>query len=113
MARAVRLVCPLCGAVVTDGAEPAPSACPGCAAAFAGGGATPPEAVAAALGAWGIEGLDPQALARALFASDTAPAPAPAAAITSDSRDGFYRWWLFVREGSLGRAEVLRGLLAA
>ena len=109
MTAAVRLACPLCGAVVADGAEPAPGACPGCGAAYAGGGASPPEAAGAALRAWGIEGVDPQGLARRLFEADPPPAPAPAAAITSDSRDGFYLWWVFVRDGGRGRADVLRG----
>ncbi len=104
---AVRLVCPLCGAAVADGAEPEPGSCPGCGAAFAGGGASPPEGVEAALRAWGIEGVEPQALAARLFASDPPAAPAPAAAITSDSRDGFYLWWLFVRDGGRERADVL------
>jgi len=113
MGAAVRLVCPLCGAVVADGDEPVPGACPGCGAAFAGGGASPSEAAGAALRAWGIEGLDPEALARRLFASDPPPPPAPAAAITSDSRDGFYLWWLFVRDGRRGRADVLLELPAA
>jgi hypothetical protein len=107
---AVRLTCPLCGAAVTDGPEPVPGTCPGCGAAYAGGGASPPEAVAAALGAWGIEGLDPAALARALFEADPPAAPAPGAAIASDSRDGFYRWWVFVRDGGRGRDAVVRRL---
>jgi hypothetical protein len=108
MAAAVQLVCPLCGAAVADGAEPVPGDCPGCGAAFAGGGGSPAEAVAAALAAWAIAGLDPEAIARRLFASDPPAAPAPAAAITSDSRDGFYLWWLFVRDGGRARADVLR-----
>jgi hypothetical protein len=108
----VRLACPLCGGVVADGAEPAPGECPACGAAFAGGGASPPEAVAAALRAWGIGGLDPEALARRLFEVDGPAAPAPAAAITSDSRDGFYLWWVFVRAGGRERADVLAELAA-
>ena len=108
MTATVRLACPLCGAVVADGAEPAPGACPGCGAAYAGGGASPPEAAGAALRAWGIEGVDPEGLARRLFEADPSPAPAPAASITSDSRDGFYLWWVFVRDGGRDRADVLR-----
>jgi hypothetical protein len=94
---AVRLVCPLCGTVVVDGPEPAAGTCPGCGAAYAGGAGTPPEAVEAALGAWGLAGLDPAAIARRLFEVDPPPEPAPAAAITSDHRDGFYLWWVFAR----------------
>jgi hypothetical protein len=108
----VRLVCPLCGAVVADGTDPAPGGCPGCGARYAGGEATPPAAVARALGEWKIAGLDPDALARRLFEADPPPAPAPAAAITSDSRDGFYLWWVFVRDGGGGPAPVVAELLA-
>jgi hypothetical protein len=109
----VRLICPLCGATVVDGPEPAPGSCPACGSAYAGGGAGPPEAVAAALEAWGVAGLDADDLARRLFAADPAPAPAPAAAITSDRRDGFYLWWVFVRDGGRPRADVLAELPAA
>lgn len=107
----VRLTCPFCGTVVAEGAEPAPGDCPGCGAAYAGGGAAPPDAVAAALGDWGIGGADPAALARRLFELDPPPAPAPALAITSDSRDGFYLWWVFARDGGRDRAEVVRAAL--
>ncbi len=82
-----RLQCPFDGTVVVDGGEPAPGTCPGCGAVWDGGGETPPEGVALALAAWGLEG-DPAALAGALQ---------PALAITSDSREGFYLWWLFAR----------------
>lgn len=109
----VSLTCPLCGTVVADGAEPAPGTCPGCGAAYAGGGASPPEAVARALEAWGAEGLDPDALARRMFEVDPPAPPAPAAAITSDRRDGFYLWWVFVRGAGEGPAVVLRGLRPA
>jgi hypothetical protein len=109
MVGGVRLTCPLCGATVVDGREPEPGACPRCGADFAGGGPSPPAAAAAALAAWGVEGIDPDALARRLFEAGPAAAPAPAAAITSDSRDGFYLWWVFVRDGGRERAEVLRG----
>ena len=94
---AVRLVCPLCGTVVADGAEPRSGICPGCGARYAGGGETPPAAVAAALAEWGLPEGDADALARGLFADDPPPAPAPAVAITSDRRDGFYLWWVFAR----------------
>lgn len=105
------LTCPLCGTVVADGAEPAAGVCAGCGAAYAGGGASPPEAVACALRAWGAEGLDAEALARRMFEVDPPAPPTPAAAITSDRRDGFYLWWVFVRDGGGGPAVVLRELL--
>jgi hypothetical protein len=109
---AARLVCPLCGTAVVDGAEPAPGACEGCGAAYAGGGESPPAAAALALEHWGAEGVDPGALARRLFEADPPPAPAPAVAITSDQRDDFYLWWLFVRHGDASPADVVMGLLA-
>lgn len=107
-----RLVCPLCGTLVLEGGEPAPGACPGCGALYAGGGETPPGAVAAALARWSVEGLPADALAERLFEVDPPPPPAPGAAITSDERDGFYLWWVFVRPGQAGPAPVLQELLA-
>lgn len=109
---AARLVCPLCGTVVVDDSEPAPGACAGCGAVFAGGGESPPSAAGLALEHWGVEGIDAGVLALRLFETDPPPAPEPAAAITSDQRDDFYRWWLFVRPGEGGVAGVLRGLTA-
>ena len=109
---AVRLVCPLCGTVAADGAEPRPGTCPGCGARYAGGAETPPAAVAAALAEWGVAGRDADGLARGLFAVDPPAAPAPAAAITSDRREGFYFWWVFARgdlEDALDRAAAAGG----
>ena len=102
-----RLVCPLCGAIVVDGDEPVPGLCPGCGARYAGGDETPPDAVAVALAGWQVEGRDAAAIARRLFEVDPPAAPAPAAAITSDAREGFYLWWVFLR-GDAG--EALAGL---
>ena len=109
---AVRLACPLCGTVVVDGPEPLPGTCPGCGARYAGGGETPPAAVAAALAEWGVAGRDADAIARGLFAADPPPAPAPAATITSDRREGFCLWWVFARgdvEDALDRAPAAKG----
>lgn len=94
-----RLVCPLCGTVAVDGAEPAAGECPGCGARYAGGAGTPPEAVLAALAHWGLSELEHDAprFARLMFEVEPPPAPSPAAAITSDHRDGFYLWWVFAR----------------
>ncbi len=104
---AARLVCPLCGTSVVDGAEPAPGACAGCGARYAGGGETRPPARAPAARATGAStGLDPGVVARRLFEVDPPRRPRPAAAITSDQRDGFYRWWVFVRPGEGGVAGV-------
>jgi hypothetical protein len=105
-----RLDCPLCGARVVDGSEPAPGACPGCGASYAGGGTSPAEAVGMALAHWEVDGLEAGALARRLFEADPEPEPGPAAAITSDRRDGFYLWWVFLRDGGRGAAAVLRRL---
>jgi hypothetical protein len=116
----VRLACPLCGTVVADGpGEPVPGACPGCGAHFAGGGDSPPEAAAAALAEWGLPGgeargaIAPEALARGLFALGPGDPLAARAAINSDRRDGFYRWWLFVRAEGDARREVLARVAGA
>ena len=106
----MRLVCPLCGAVVADGDGARPGRLPGLWRGLRRRRRSPPEAAGAALRAWGIDGRGPAALARRLFEADPPPAPAPAAAITSDSRDGFYLWWVFVRDGGRDRADVLRDL---
>lgn len=102
------LVCPLDGTVVADAAEPAPGTCPGCGAVFAGGGTSPPEAVARALADWGVEG-DADVVARRLFETDPGDPPAPALAITSDRRDGFYLWWVFARGGPAAAVAHLTG----
>lgn len=98
---------------MVDGAEPAGGACPSCGARYAGGGESVPEGVALALVAWDLGDLPADAVARRLFEVEPAPAPAPAAAVTSDRRDGFYRWWVFVREGGSDPRAVLGGLLGA
>jgi len=108
----VQLICPLCGTDVAGSAEPSPGRCPGCDAPFAGGGSSAPEGVALALSQWGID-LPAERITRGLFETEALPAPAPTAAITSDRRDGFYLWWVFVRPGEAGVAGVLRGLTRA
>ena len=102
----MRLDCPLCGAVVSDGpAPPAPGRCPGCGARYEGGGERPQDAAAAALAALGLEG-DPDTLARGLFAEDLA---GRGVAVTSDRRDGFYGWWMFVADAPAS-LDVVAGL---
>lgn len=104
------LACPLCrgdaSAVLARGGGP----CPVCGSAIAGGGATPPQAVAAALAAWGLDGIDAGVLARRLFEVEPAPASEPAAAIASDQGEGFYDWWVAVRAGDDGARAVLEAL---
>jgi hypothetical protein len=106
-----RLVCPLCGTAVVEGGEPAAAACRGCGALYAGGGESPPAAVAAALVHWGVQGLPADALALRLFEVEPAAEPGPTAAITSDQRDDFYLWWVFVRAGDAGVTPVFQALL--
>lgn len=98
-----RLDCPLCGAVVVDGVDDiAPGACPQCGARYEGGEGSAPDAVAAALTAFGADALDPAHVTDAVFRLSPAESTACGVAITSDARDDFYRWWLFVRTGSDG-----------
>ncbi len=103
----VRLTCPLCGAIVTDGVEITPGVCRGCRASYLGGRDTPPEACADALTSLGIPG-DGGTLARELFTRDET---ANGVAIVSDSREGFYSWWLFVgvSPDALSRVRELSG----
>ena len=109
----VLLVCPLCGAVVSDGPEPAPGRCPGCAALFEGGAESATGAVAAALAALGASDLSAEAITRRLFELDPAGDLARQAAITSDRRDGFYRWWVFLRDRGDDPPALLGRLAAA
>lgn len=91
----VRLDCPLCGAVVSDGPTPAPGRCPGCGARYEGGGERPHDSATRALEAFGIADGDGDRLARALFDVDDA---FRGVAITTDRREGFYAWWVFVAD---------------
>ena len=108
----MQLICPLCGTDAARGAEPSPGHCPGCDAPFAGGGSSAPEGVVLALSQWGID-LPAGDVTRRLFEVEPLPAPEPTVAITSDRRDGFYLWWVFVRPGEAGVEGVLRGLVTA
>jgi hypothetical protein len=107
---AVRLVCPMCATVVADGTEPQPGGCPSCGARYGGGGDDPPAAVTAALGQWNIDGLDGRAIADRIFRLPPGDPWLARVDMTSDHRDGFYRWWLFVASGSDIEAR-LRSLL--
>lgn len=109
---AVQLICPFCGTDAAAGTEPSPGRCPGCDAAFAGGGQSAPEGVTLALAQWGLD-LAAERVTRRLFETEALPAPTPTASITSDRRDGFYLWWVFVRPGAAGVDGVLRDLAAA
>jgi hypothetical protein len=64
-----------------------------------------------ALSTWGVD-LPPGDVARALFEREPDPAPRPTAAITSDRREGFYLWWVFVRPGPAGVGQTLREFTA-
>ncbi len=107
-----RLDCPLCGATVAEGVEEiTPGACPSCGAGYEGGNASAPDAVRTALMGFGAGSLDPVAVTDAVFRLTPADARERGVAITSDERDGFYRWWLFVRSGDDGGpAAVLAGV---
>ncbi len=94
------LICPLCRTVVVDGDEPAGGACPGCAARYAGGGDDARRGVAAAIAAWQITGVDGARAAEGLFRVLPNDPLSAQITVTSDRRDGFYRWWVFVAEGT-------------
>lgn len=105
---AVRLDCPLCRATVADGVEPHPGTCPGCGARVEGGAETSQGAVEALIVAADLDGVDPAALTRALFGLDESSPLGRRMAITSDQRDGFYRWWVFIRTGDDDIGTLLR-----
>jgi len=105
-----RLECPLCGQAVVDGADDiVPGACPGCGARYEGGEGDAPGAVAAAVTGFGADDLDAREVLDAVFRLTPAQSAEQGVSITSDTRDDFYRWWLFVRAGESGDpADVLR-----
>jgi hypothetical protein len=95
-----RLECPLCGQVVVDGADDiAPGACPGCGARYEGGVGDAPGAVAVAVSAFGADDLDAREVLDAVFRLTPSQSAERGVSVTSDTRDDFYRWWLFVRAG--------------
>ena len=105
-----RLECPLCGQVVVDGVDDiAPGACPGCGARYEGGEGDAPGAVAAAVTGFGADDLDAGEVLDAVYRLTPVQSAEQGVSITSDARDDFYRWWLFVRAGAAGDpAAVLR-----
>ncbi len=108
-----RLECPLCGAVVVDASDDiAPGTCPQCAARYEGGEGDPPGAVATALSAFAADDLDARAVLDAAFRLTPAQSHDRGVAVTSDTRDGFYRWWLFVRAEAGDHHEVIARLLS-
>jgi hypothetical protein len=68
--------------------------------------------MAAFLADVGAGAEDAAPLARALFVLRADDPRAQRMAIASDERDGFYRWWVFVRAGEAEAAEVLAEALA-
>lgn len=103
-----RLVCPVCRTVITDGSDPEPGECHGCRSSYAGDGDSAPAAVAEALAEWGFSDLDPGAVTAALFALPPGSGPTTRAAVVSDEREGFYRWWVFAPAGDEGRTVLAR-----
>lgn len=111
MSTGVRLVCPLCGTGIADGAEPrAGTRCPGCDARLLGGAESVPEAAAAALVALGHAPQGAGVLAERLFTLAPDDPRGAQVAMTSDERPGFYRWWLLVRDAPEDPAALLGGL---
>ncbi len=108
----ITLDCPLCGTRVADGVERlGPGCCPGCAARYEGDGEHPLDGVDAALAAFGAGRLPTREVADALFALDLSHGEANAVGVASDRRDGFYRWWVFVRDDAAPPDEVLAALI--
>ena len=95
----VSLICPLCRAVVVDGEEPSGGVCPACSARYAGGGDDARRGVAAAIAAWNIVGVDAGRAVEGLFRLLPDDPLNAQITVTSDRREGFYRWWVFVADG--------------
>jgi len=106
MPAAPQLICPLCRAVIVDGAEPDPGTCPGCGAHYAGGGDDARAGVAAALAWWDLRDLDADRVSGGLFRILPDDPLNSLVTVTSDRRDGYYRWWVFVA-GDAEPADVL------
>lgn len=105
----IRLVCPLCSTTIVEEREPeVGEKCPGCTAVVLGGGSDPISGVAEALDQNGDVELPVGEVAEALFALESTDPKATLAGITSDERDGFYRWWVLVRND---KGDVLESLL--
>lgn len=92
-----RLVCPLCRTEVVAAGEPEPGACPGCGALVRGGGDDPLSGVALALVQLGADGELAPPVADALFRLSPDDPRSSETTVASDEREGFYRWWVFVR----------------
>ena len=86
---------------------PLPGECPGCAARYDGGAESPVATSRVLLERWAVAG-DPEMLVHGLFADDTSDR---GLAITSDRREGFYGWWIFVA-ATPQAAELLESLAA-
>ena len=102
-----KLACPLCGARAAEGEEIEAGACPGCGARYVGGTEAAEGAAAAALAALGLPQAGAEALLRALFALTPEEEATAGVAVTSDRRDGFYRWWVFLPANDLAAADIL------
>lgn len=76
--------------------EPSPGNCPRCDARIEGGGDDARSAVGLLLAAIGSD-LDVDTVTRGLFSVNAAHPLADRVALTSDTRDGFYRWWIALR----------------
>ncbi|GEM_PF-548420 len=97
-----RLECPLCGAVAADGVpDITPGTCPGCGSRYEGGEGSAGDAVRTALVALGAADLDPVQVTDAVFRLTPEDSADRGVAITSDARDGFYLWWLFVSQSDM------------
>ena len=103
-----QLVCPLCRTIVVDGTEPTPGTCAGCGAQYAGGGDDARGGVAAALGWWGLEELDADTVSGGLFRILPTDPLNRVVTVTSDRRDAYYRWWVFVAAGTTPRDALTR-----
>lgn len=78
---------------------------------YEGGEGDAPAAVASALVRFGADDLSAPAVLDAVFRLTPAESVERGIAITSDRRDDFYCWWLFVRAVDGDHHSVLRSLI--
>ena len=107
----VRLDCPFCATVVAVDEAAVELSCRDCGARGIGGTETPLAAVSAAAEALGGDPGRVSQFAAGLFSIGPDHPLSREIAITSDHREGFYRWWVVVAAGA-DSGRIMKALAA-